>query len=519
MGQHQRAKSTRFPGVQRIGDGRYRLRVQRMEIHTGRMVDVQRTVHAKSAEEASRLRDALILGEPTAREEASTPTLPTTGRHHASATVRPAEASTSAASNQATTRAQAKMLAAMPATSGPAAASPTLDLAEALLPQLLMAQGLDLGAADVSRLVKALQGKRRPIPTVEAYVLDSWLPSRLPTLKKSTRDHYAWVLDARVLPIFGSRALDSIERAEVIAWRNAVPGVNASKNSSFRVLRAMFGDAAAELDIQDPTQRIRALPEKRTSGAKVLSAAELAALLDAARAVTPKYYALILTLASTGARWGAVSALTWADLDFEARTLRIEKAQYDGVVDTTKTGHRRTLAMTEELAGVLVARREEMRRVVAPATLRGDALVFPSQAGTHMQPSTIRDALLAASVRAGLAEGIFDERGRLVSGKGRVPSAHWFRYTLNDLLRRVASGEVQRAITGHSTLAMSEHYSHVDVEEKRVALGRVWETVSGRREASPGTRADLKQGPDRDSVPVSTSGRDDGREDALPNRP
>lgn len=516
MGQRQRAKSTRFPGVQRIGDGRYRLRLQRIDIHTGRTVDVQRTVHAKSAEEASRLRDALILGEPRAREEASTPTLPTKASPSASAAVRPPEVS--APSAHATTRAQARMLAAMPATSGSPPASPTREV-EALLPALLVAQGLDLGAADVSRLVKALQGKRRPIPTLEAYVVGSWLPSKLPTLKKSTRDHYAWVFDARVLPVFGSRALDSIDRAEVLAWRNAVPGVNASKNSAFRVLRAMFRDAAAELDIQDPTQRIRALPEKRSSGAKVLSATELAALLDAAREVAPKYYALLLTLASTGARWGAVSALTWADLDFDARTLRIEKAQYDGVVDTTKTGHRRTLAMTEELALVLKARRDQLQRAVAPAPLRKDTLVFPSRAGTHMQPSTIRDALLAASVRAGLAEGIYDERGRLVDGRGRVPSAHWFRYTLNDLLRRVASGEVQRAITGHTTVAMSEHYSHVDVEEKRVALGRVWETVSARREGSAGTSADLKQGPGRDPVPVSASGREDGREDSSSNRP
>ena len=156
---------------------------------------------------------------------------------------------------------------------------------------------------------------------------------------------------------------------------------------------------------------------------------------------------------------------------------------------------------------------------MAPAPLRNDTLVFPSRAGTHMQPSTIRDALLAASVRAGLAEGIYDERGRLVDGKGRVPSAHWFRYTLNDLLRRVASCEVQRAITGHTTVAMSEHYSHVDVEEKRVALGRVWETVSVRREGSAGTSADPKQGPGRDRVPVSASGREDGREDSSSNRP
>lgn len=376
------------------------------------------------------------------------------------------------------------MLTAMPARSAPAPAS-ALEVAEALVPVLLMAQGLDLGTVDVSRLVKALQTKRRPIPTLEAHVVDSWLPSKLPTLKKSTRDHYAWVFDTRVLPAFGARALDSIDRAEVIAWRNAVPGVNASNNSAFRVLRAMFRDASAELDVPDPTLRIRALPEKRSSGAKVLSAAELAALLDAVREVVPVYYALILTLASTGGRWGAVSALTWDDLDFDAGTLRIEKAQYDGVVDTTKTGHRRTLAMTEELTAVLRARREETARAVASGKLRGDALVFPSRAGTHMQPSTIRDPLLAASVRAGLAEGVHDERGRLVRATGRVPSAHWFRYTLNDLSRRV-----RRGAAGHHWAFDRGHVRALQPRGCRREARRAWARLGGSLGASRGVARD-----------------------------
>ncbi len=50
------------------------------------------------------------------------------------------------------------------------------------------------------------------------------------------------------------------------------------------------------------------------------------------------------------------------------------------------------------------------------------------------------------------------------------PSSHWFRHTLNDLLRRATTGEVQRAITGHATREMSEHYSHVGRDEKRAGL-------------------------------------------------
>jgi hypothetical protein len=52
-------------------------------------------------------------------------------------------------------------------------------------------------------------------------------------------------------------------------------------------------------------------------------------------------------------------------------------------------------------------------------------------------------------------------------------------HTANDLLRRVADGEVVRAIIGHSTVAMTHHYSHVDEGEKRVAATRVLEVVMG----------------------------------------
>ncbi|UCF46394.1 MAG: hypothetical protein JSU89_04180, partial [Myxococcales bacterium] len=49
----------------------------------------------------------------------------------------------------------------------------------------------------------------------------------------------------------------------------------------------------------------------------------------------------------------------------------------------------------------------------------------------------------------------------------------------NNLLRQVASAEVTRAITGHSTSALTCHYSHVGVEEKNQAMPQVWKLVVG----------------------------------------
>jgi len=48
----------------------------------------------------------------------------------------------------------------------------------------------------------------------------------------------------------------------------------------------------------------------------------------------------------------------------------------------------------------------------------------------------------------------------------RKVTPHGLRHTANNELRKVTSGEVVRAIIGHTTEAMTHHYSHVDEIEK-----------------------------------------------------
>lgn len=49
----------------------------------------------------------------------------------------------------------------------------------------------------------------------------------------------------------------------------------------------------------------------------------------------------------------------------------------------------------------------------------------------------------------------------------RRMTPHGLLHTANNELRRVANGEVVRAIIGHATEAMTHHYSHVGEDEKR----------------------------------------------------
>ena len=100
--------------------------------------------------------------------------------------------------------------------------------------------------------------------------------------------------------------------------------------------------------------------------------------------------------------------------------------------------------------------REHRRQLVSrQAKGLGAGWVFPSRVGKpHADPSAIRKPLAAALEAAGV---------------GRWVSPHGLRRSFNNLVRQVAAGEVVRSMTGHVTEAMTEHHSHIELDEKRAA--------------------------------------------------
>jgi integrase len=131
--------------------------------------------------------------------------------------------------------------------------------------------------------------------------------------------------------------------------------------------------------------------------------------------------------------------------------------------------------MAESLAEVLQQHRQSLFAKQAPGFAAG--WVFPSRVGRLSTPSAIRKPLArAAASDASRAAGLT-----------RGPSAHWFRHTMSNLLRLHTTGQVQRSVTGHSTEAMSEHYSHVSLDEKRVAIHAVVTSLGTQPGINPGT--------------------------------
>lgn len=222
-----------------------------------------------------------------------------------------------------------------------------------------------------------------------------------------------------------------------------------------RTLRTLLKSAHYELDLdRDPYGRTREVssgPDAR----KDFEPEELGAILRWFEEHAPRWYPMLVTLTFTGCRFGEIAALTYGDLDLKRHEIVISKSAWQGIVTTPKTGRSRRVPLLPPVAAVLGDPRDH----------REDELVFPSRTGGYHVPGGFGPFLHKAIDALGLPK--------------RRGAAHRLRHSANNLLRQVASAEVTRAITGHSSSELTWHYSHVGNEEKSQAMQQVWKMVVG----------------------------------------
>lgn len=315
----------------------------------------------------------------------------------------------------------------------------------------------------------------------------SWLARKRSALSAATLDRYAVALEDHILPVLGDWYIDAITPDACVAWRDEAaartyevtrgeeverrPYGARTVNGWLRVLRTVLADACVELRLgTSPAARLRALPEPAVyddDDPNVLSAAELGALLVALRETAQGWYALVALMGLTGLRTSEATALRWTDI--ESDVLTVQRSAVRGHVrERTKTGAVRRVPLAPVVVEVLQEQRAALElRARQESIARGEIVapsewVFPSDVGTPRYGTTLARPLRRALDAAGITHRL---------------TPHGLRRTLNDVLRVVASADVQKAITGHSSEAMRQHYSHVRVEERAAAIARVADVV------------------------------------------
>lgn len=324
----------------------------------------------------------------------------------------------------------------------------------------------------------------------------SWIKSKAVAVDDGTGQLYADVLDKYVLPVFGDFFLDALRRSDVQEWvttslttprwkgegkkRKQLPPYSVrTVHGWFRVLRTMIRDALDEHGLDhDPTSRIKFPPMPEPTEPKSITAGQLGRFLDAMRTDFPQHYALTVVMSYTGMRFCHASALRWEDFveTQDGQVLYVRRKQVRGAVGNVsrKKGAPRVFPLPKPIAEVLTAERKRMLIVQAAGVETG--YMFPSSAGTLRQPSSLRKAWAACSKAAGIYHRF---------------TVHGTRYTFTDLGRRAGvKDEVVRSLTGHVTVEMQSHYSHIGLDEQRAAVGAVLTLVP------LGTAAGADQGAD-----------------------
>lgn len=327
-----------------------------------------------------------------------------------------------------------------------------ITLAEALRRQVEMKETL---TANVAVAARARVGE----------FARSWIASKAGVVSEDTLEGYGFALEHHILPALGDFFYDAVGHLEVqemiATWkgkrkRDGKPYSHESMKDWLGIFANMTRDAMVQLGIgQDPTVRVSlGEPPKREQEATATTH-ECLAVLTALRRIAPGTYALLHTSACTGQRLCHVTALQWGDIDFDNAVIAFRRKQVRKKVGpiSRKKSAPRMLHLLGELAVTLEAHRARMGKLgykVGP----GD-WVFPSRTGTLKEPSSLTNALRSAKRAAGVTARV---------------TPHDMRYLNSDVLRMAGVDQVTRkAMVGHVTDQMQEHYSSVEFAEKRAA--------------------------------------------------
>jgi integrase len=267
--------------------------------------------------------------------------------------------------------------------------------------------------------------------------------------------------------------VDEVTTEDVLGWRKWLKGAhgqgrqgkrgNVRGKNSDRTVANKHDRLASWLQYAGyPKEKIPPAPKYEEKVPTVFSRAQVGALLEAAEP-DMRLYTLLMTMC--GLRSQELSYLTWADIDFEARTLAVRGKQERDIFPgrtngdperwlfKVKDSEQRRVTLPDELVTELQAWREQHPRSV---------LVLPSRNGG---PRTgMLDVLKALAHRAGLDCGRCP--GCLKGTGCQEYTQHKFRRTMmTTLLRNGVDLKTVQTLAGHSDMKSTMRYLRAEEGE------------------------------------------------------
>jgi integrase len=220
-------------------------------------------------------------------------------------------------------------------------------------------------------------------------LLDQFIASA--TLGPSTREDWQCVIDRHLKPALASIPLWKLTARDCdqLYARMAVAGLGPSR---VRCAHVVLHRAVAQavrwgwLARNPVSSATRPCVPRVMITPPAIDAVRTA--LEAARQVDTALWCWLQVAVATGARRGEVCALRWCDVDFDERTVRIERsvsatASAGVVLKSTKTGRSRVVSLTTQAVEALSERRAVAIQTAAETgrEFKGSELIFCSDPG------------------------------------------------------------------------------------------------------------------------------------------
>jgi integrase len=276
--------------------------------------------------------------------------------------------------------------------------------------------------------------------------------------RERTLENYRYYLDHHLLPELGRKRIRSLTPADIASLVATLIAKGLAPKTGANALVPLGGilrfARRRGYILDDPLRRLEKAERPRPTPRphRVLGQSEIADLL---RACLPRYRPLLATALYTGMRLSELLALTWADVDFEARLVRV-RAQLSRAhlgaparrVPPKTRAAVRDIPLAPQLATILARERRRTRFAA------DDDYVFTTRHGTPLGQRNVARTALAHAVK----------RSRL-DGRGRPPLRfHDLRHTFASHLivdLRLDVCQVSR-ILGHARTAITlEVYTHL----------------------------------------------------------
>lgn len=265
--------------------------------------------------------------------------------------------------------------------------------------------------------------------------------------KPSTLEGYRAIVRAQLLPAFGERRLEDVSTPMIEAWLAGLDRAPSTRTKALVLMHGIFKRARKVYGLtHNPAAEVEKPTARRSGDIEVFSPEEVMALVRAA--ATEQDSAIFLTAAFTGLRRGELLALTWRDVDFAARVLRVRASHAAGQVTTPKSGKVRSVPLAPQVSEVLA------RLGHRDHWTGEDDLVFCGELGSHLDGSALRRRYKAALAAADL----------------RPLRFHDLRHTFGT--RMIAKADIRRVQEwmGHADVQTTMKYLHYVPREQDAEL-------------------------------------------------